>query len=312
MKTILVPLDGSALAEQILQYVQVVAPLLDASVRLVQVVSEPAPESVLVESMTGLYGVSEPVAHQRERSRVALDETLAGAEAYLAARAARLEDAGLEVTFDVQIGSAPEIIVDIAHSSQIKLIAMATHGYSGLRRWVLGSVADRVVQAATVPVLLIRATQYSQRGFGLSRVLLPLDGSELALQALPLARELALKSGAELMFVEAVSPDVESYPSLVAQPVSPYGTTVGALHDQAKRNLAMLADQVRAGGVAVASIVENGPAAEVIVDEATRQNISLIVMATHGRGGLRRWAMGSVADKVLHAAHIPLLLVRVS
>lgn len=310
MKTILVPLDGSTLAEQILPYVQVIAPLLGASVRLVQVVGEPVPESAFVESLTGLYGVSEPAAHQYERSRVALDETLAMAESYLAARAVRLEDAGLRVSYDVQIGSAAEIIVDIARATHVNLIAMATHGYSGLRRWVLGSVADRVVRTATAPVLLIRATQYPQRSFALDRVLLPLDGSDLALQALPLARELASQSHAELVLVEAVSPEIESYPSLAMEPVTPYGTTLSMLHEHAQRNLTSLASQVQATDANVTTIVENGPAAEVIVDEAARRNISLIVMATHGRGGLRRWAMGSVADKVLHAAHVPLVLVR--
>ena len=85
---------------------------------------------------------------------------------------------------------------------------------------------------------------------------------------------------------------------------------LNALHEQASRQLNAVAAELRNDGLTVTPVVDNGHAAEVIVDEATRRNASLIVMATHGRGGLRRWAMGSVADKVLHAATMPLVLVR--
>ena len=310
MKTILVPLDGSLLAEQILPYVRVLAPLLDAAVRLVQVAPEPEPESMLAESVTGLYSLADPGARQHVGARAVLDETVACAEAYLAACAARLEAEGLHVSYDVQIGPAADIIVDIAHDPQIKLIAMATHGYSGFRRWALGSVADRVVQVANTPVFLIRATKYTPaKSFKLARVLLPLDGSDLALQALPIARELVCGANAELLLVEAVSATIEAYPSLMPQ-LAPQGVALGTLHEYASHSLNNLAQHLHDAGVTVTAVVQNGHAAEVIVDESNKRNVSLIVMATHGRGGLRRWAMGSVADKVLHAANVPLVLVR--
>ena len=311
MKTLLVPLDGSLLAEQILPYVRVLAPLLEARVRLVQVVPEIETPSLLSENVANIYSMSTPVGAQHERIHTVLENTIANAESYLAERAQRLQEAGLDVTYDVQSGPAADIIVEIAHAAHISMIAMATHGYSGLQRWALGSVADRVVQVAPAPVFLIRATRYTPtKAYSLNRVLLPLDGSTLSLQALPIAREIAAKAQAELLLVEAVAPPIETYPSVPATPVPPYGTVLNALHEQASRQLNAAAAELRNDGLTVTPVVDNGHAAGVIVDEATRRNASLIVMATHGRGGLRRWAMGSVADKVLHAATMPLVLVR--
>ncbi len=311
MKTILVPLDGSALAEQILPYVAALAPLLEARVRLLQVAHEPEAEVLVGAGITSLYGAREPFEREHERARFVLEETLASAESYLAARAAKLQDLGIEVSCVAQAGPAAEVIVELAHSPDVALIAMATHGYSGLRRWALGSVADRVVQAASAPVFLIRATQYTPaKPFALERVLVPLDGSGLAEQALPIAQQLATNADAELVLVQAVSPRVEAYPSLLTQPAPPYGELLSKLHEYASAQLNIMAERLRAAGTRVTTIVENGHAAEVIVEDATRRHASVIVMATHGRGGLRRWALGSVADKVLHAAAIPLVLVR--
>ena len=116
-------------------------------------------------------------------------------------------------------------------------------------------------------------------------------------------------ANAELLLVEAVSSTIEAYPSLMPQ-LAPPGVALGTLHEYASHSLNNLAQHLHDAGVTVTAVVQNGHAAEVIVDESNKRNVSLIVMATHGRGGLRRWAMGSVADKVLHAANVPLVLVR--
>ena len=137
MKTILVPLDGSALAEQILPFVATLAPLLEARVRLVQVVHEPEAEVLVGAGITSLYGAREPFEREHERARFVLEETLASAESYLAARATKLQDLGIDVTCVAQAGPAADVIVELAHSPDVTLIAMATHGYSGLRRWAL-------------------------------------------------------------------------------------------------------------------------------------------------------------------------------
>jgi nucleotide-binding universal stress UspA family protein len=185
-----------------------------------------------------------------------------------------------------------------------------THGRSGLRRWALGSVADRVVQAAPAPVLLVRGSDLPTHTFNLKRILLPLDGSDLARQALPIAVELATCAQAELALLQAIAPVIEGYPNLFSQPTSQYGAVLAALREQAEVELGGVAGELRPQEPVVTTSVANGHPAEVIVDEAARHAASLIVMATHGRGGLRRWALGSVADKVLHTTTTPLMLVR--
>jgi nucleotide-binding universal stress UspA family protein len=189
---------------------------------------------------------------------------------------------------------------------------MATHGYSGLQRWSLGSVADKVLQAATTPVFLMRATaQLPAAPWTLQRVMVPLDGSPLAEQALPAAIELATHAQAELLLFHAVIPPVKYAPDLAPFRRSPTAIAVPPPGpQQALDQLQAVVERWRPEGIAVLPAVASGEPAQQIIDEAARQHVDLIVLATHGYSGLRRWALGSVADKLLHATDIPLLLVR--
>ena len=142
MNTILVPLDGSALAEQVLPQVSTLALTLDAKVCLLQVVAEPERNRPLADSISEMYGAGESPEQYEARQRRALEERCAHAEGYLSARAALLQAAGLQVEVEVRVGPAPEIIAEVAAAIPARLIALATHGYSGLRRWAVGSVAE--------------------------------------------------------------------------------------------------------------------------------------------------------------------------
>ena len=310
MNTILVPLDGSALAEQILPYVRALAPLLNVQIHLLEVVPEPAHELVSSGGLVLLYG-GDALERDQSRQRWELEEAFARAETYIGAQTSRLEDADLVVHSNIVGGQPAQVIVDLARETHTKLVAMATHGRGGLQRWALGSVADRVAQASAVPVLLVRATPHpTPVDFGLKHILVPLDGSELARQALPLACELAQAARAKITLIQAISPKIEGYPSLLTQPLPGYGVILNALRVAAQQELEQVAGQIRQPDVAVEIAVVTGHAAEIIVDEAAKRAASMIVMATHGYGGLRRWALGSVADQVLHASNLPLMLVR--
>jgi nucleotide-binding universal stress UspA family protein len=144
----------------------------------------------------------------------------------------------------------------------------------------------------------------------IKRIMVPLDGSPTARQALALAAELATQAHAELTLIQAIAPTIESYPLPLGQPMTQYSVILPALRAKAAKDLDSAANELRAQGLHVETLVEDGYAAEVIVDEADKHKIDLIVMATHGYSGLRRWALGSIADKVLHAATTPLLLIR--
>jgi nucleotide-binding universal stress UspA family protein len=311
VKTILVPLDGSALAEQVLPYVRLLAPLLGARVCLLRVAMELADEDVFAESMVAAYGALDPRV-PRERVQQAWDRQRQHAEGYLASLALQLQYDGFDVATEVRIGPPAEVIVETAAAEPDTLIAMATHGLSGLRRWALGSVTDKVIHASSCPVLVVRGGEEAPAGLELTRIMVPQDGSELARQALPLATELARSAAAELLLIEAVPPLLEAYPGMrpLGRPLPNAVASLHALREQAQQELSTLVgtleqEQVRASGVVV-----SGYAAEAIVDMAEQRKAGLIVMATHGYSGLRRWALGSVADKVLHTSAIPLLLVR--
>lgn len=309
MKHILVPLDGSALAEQVLPYVRVLAPLLHADVLLLQALDHGGQEPFLAEEVVALDAVSGSVGGFERRSRTVRDMQHERARGYLADQAERLQRTGIEATTVVRIGAPAEVIIEMSDPNT--LIAMATHGYSGVRRWALGSIADKVLHAATGPVLLVRGeTPVAEPS--LKRLLVPLDGSALAQQALPLAVELAGLNNAELVLLRSIEPFIDRYAEL-----QPFGYTqppdeAWILEQRAdiKRDLATRAEQVRQRYPNTRAIVNDGYPAETIIDEAKRLEADLIVMATHGRSGLGRWALGSVADKVLHSTHTPLLLVR--
>jgi nucleotide-binding universal stress UspA family protein len=311
VKTLLVPLDGSALAELSLPHVRMLAPILGAGVRLLRVITDTASDDFAGESIAAAYGVHDSLVLQRERQRQSLEMLRQNAERYLEPHAALLQAAGLDVAIDVRCGPAADVIVEAALMQHVAMIVMATHGYSGLKRWALGSVADKVVQAASTPICIVRR-QASAREPSLKRIMVPLDGSALARQALPLATELAAGARAELLLLRAVAATIEAYPgfSTRGRPIPQLAEVLDALRDQATSELGALAGELRARDISAKTQVVNGHAAEVLVDEAEQRGVDLIVMATHGYGGLKRWALGSVADKVLHASTTPLLLIR--
>jgi nucleotide-binding universal stress UspA family protein len=209
----------------------------------------------------------------------------------------------LAVTAEVCSGCPAETIVQVAAERRSDLIVMATHGYRGVTRWMLGSVADKVVQAATVPVLLVRGAAPPE--YRIRRLMVPLDGPTIARQALPCAIDLAQRCHAEVDLLQAIPPTIEAYP-YISLPAS----VRELLHMQALHELREVADDLRQHGLTATPLVAEGYAAEVIVETAAQRHVDLIVMATHGYSGIKRWSLGSVADKVAHAAMTPLVLVR--
>ena len=299
-RTILVPLDGSTLAEQVLPYVRLLAKLLGARVRLLHILTG-ADCAAMIRSghvpPRTAHGI--PTTY-RERKQYAWELLREQAEIYLTTHVAALRAAGIQAESDVRVGVPHRSIAECADAVPESLIALATHGYGGLRRWAVGSVADKVIQAARRPIFLVRSRADATAGApAFKRILVPLDGSDLAATALPPAVELARGAGAELILLRAV----EQQPQ--------YVSLLMMRRDQAAAALdALVADiglQVPVTPVVAADYRDS---AEAIVEEAARHQADLIVMATHGYGGVRRWMLGSVADKVLQAAPAPLLLVR--
>ncbi|MFQ5855333.1 MAG: universal stress protein [Anaerolineae bacterium] len=290
---ILVPLDGSDLAAQTVPHAALQARRFEARILLLRVV-EPLPASSMeLVTTPELFPVEENV------------------ESYLEGVANVVAGEGLSVDFYTRLGPAAESIIAFAKTEDVDLIAMSTHGRSGIGRWVYGSVADKVLRGADVPVFLIRASEDAQReeASGYRRLLVPLDGSDLAELALPYAETWSKAFDAEVILLRV--PTLPAYVSLGPDASMLVPSLLSEAYEEADAYLANVTRRLNAKGLDVhRAAVEPGPIADTIIDYAHEADVDFIVMSTHGRSGLGRWVYGSVADRVLRGAGIPVLLVR--
>jgi nucleotide-binding universal stress UspA family protein len=312
MHTILVPLDGSALAERVLPHVRALAPMLSARVCLLEVISTVDHDTMLNETLLEAYGIADTLEALQAQKKRAWETMRQHAEGYLAAQAMYMRETGLDVEIEVQFGSPDKMIVEVARERNATLIAMATHGYGGLKLWTLGSVTDQVVHTVATPVFVVHGAEQVPAAPTIKRILVPLDGSAFARQVLPFATELANQANAEMILLQAITSTIEPLAGFrpLLRPIPQYSELIELLHWRAQLELGGLAEQIRQYGITVRTSIVNGQAAEVILDETAQRKADLVVMATHGYSGLKRWALGSVAHKVLHTATVPLVLVR--
>ncbi len=300
-RKILIPLDGSSLAERVLAHVEQMFPPKKVEIYLLRVVTLYGYRDVLRPDMVAELA---PPA-------LDVDKLYEEAREYLRQKKGELREMGYTVYTHVTAGDVAATICEFADAQDVDLIAMTTHGYSGLTRWLIGSVADRVVRSAERPVLLVRPSMETPKETELRQILAPLDGSELAEQALPHALALAKENNASILLVQAILPleELVLYMPLGA-PEFLSDISIEELKQQAEKYLRQVQARLQEEGVTSEIVVVEGRPADVIIDVAEREGVGLIVMSTHGRSGLGRWVFGSVADKVLHSASRPLLLVR--
>lgn len=297
---ILVPLDGSPLAEGALPYAITLAAASDASLTLLTVVQ---PMQLISD-----YYIPYDASLEAEQ--------LAAAGGALDATADALRRAGARVTTAVTVGSAADQILRYSEENGIEGIVMATHGRGGAFHWAFGSVARKVLTAATVPTLVVRAKETAAHPYAAApwrRILVPLDGSERAEAVLPLATDLAKRCGAAVTLARIVT-----FPGGIYF-ASPYAPMVAAEtfddemaqdREAAKTYLRTVADRLHAAGVAVETVTQDGDATSRLLGLLDAQPFDLVVMATHGRTGIPRFVMGSVAERMIEASGTPVLLVR--
>ena len=299
-KRIIVPLDGSQLAEQVVPYVKLLARGLGAEVRLLRAFdSVPADMS---DPEHGLY-LDRLTANFHN---TALD--------YLEGVAAGLRSAGVTTTCEAHEGSPAELIISDAEGDPEALVAMSTHGRSGVGRWFLGSVADKVLHATGNPLLIIRPKENVELDGAIAQAIVPLDESPMAEQALsyvvPIARALGLR-----VTLVRLTPTVADYYRFGGYPYdysAPQGTDTSEIVDAAAAEyLKGVAERLRAEAVpSVEERIVHGSAAAGILDLAQEAPDSMVIMTTHGRSGIGRWVLGSVADRVVRKAGVPVLMIR--
>ena len=284
---ILAPLDGSELAEKALPYAKTIAEVKDSEVVLFAV------------SVT---------ARGTRRARLL--------ETYMDVKAKNFKTKGMKVSTAVAYGDVAEEIIEYADKNKVDLIIISTHGYSGIKRWMLGSVTQKVLYGTPTPILLIKSKSPEIPNVKFKKILLPVDGSPFSEATFPYVEELAKNTKAEVILIEvSESPIVPSYGD---RPINPtwnkYRDTLWVeLQQHTSEYLEKIKDDLVKRGIKVKSQAVKGNAGETankIMQSANKENVDLVVIATHGRTGISRWVYGSVANSIVQESIQPVMLIR--
>lgn len=295
LKHILVPLDGSRLAETTLRCAMALAERTAGQATLLHILERNAP--------TTIHG---------ERHLTSLGE----AEAYLHGIASRFADAGIPVTIHTHPNPEGDVAASIAsHAAEMSadLVVLCAHGSGGLRGWFSGAIAQRVIRQTTTPILLLRPeTEGATVPFAPSRILVALDGSAEGELVLTAATELAVAFGAgiTLAMVVATLGTVAGDRAATAR-LTPTATSAALdlESDEARVYLGRVQSRLGAAGAEVRAIVGRGEPVHELMAQAEREQAGVVALATHGRTGLEALWSGSVGAKVVARSAIPLLLV---
>lgn len=334
---ILVPLDGSPRAEQAIPVAARIAHTSGGTLVLLQVAGIP------LEYEPALY--ASYVAQTPFYAQELLNAELAKARYYLVDLAQSEHLTGISTETEVRSGAAAPAILEFARAQQIDLIVMCSHGRTGFMRWALGSVAQKIAWHSPVPVLVLREGNFEHaerlaEAAHPVRALVALDGSPLAEAALVPAAQLvtALAAPAQgaLHLAQVVTlpmllseQDYKQHDGESAVESEAFNNNSGRARKQALQEaigyLSTVADNLRnswavAPGLKVTwSVTVNEDVADTLIRMAELgeetgtykvQGCDLIAMATHGRGGLQRWMLGSITERVLDGTKLPLLIVR--
>jgi|YelNatPaOPRAMG01_1025707.scaffolds.fasta_scaffold00175_64 nucleotide-binding universal stress UspA family protein len=296
-KHILVPLDGSNLAESALPAAVYMATMFSASVTLIHVIERNPPEEI-----HGNRHLSNP------------DE----ANAYLADVAQRSFPREVRTEWHVHTAEVSDVARSIAeHAGELSpdLIVMCTHGKSGVRGWIMGSIAQQVIALGKTPILLMQPGEDGgQAGFTCRQLLVPLDGKPDHEQSVPVAAEIARTCGASIHLLSVVPTlGTLSGESAATARLLP-GATSAVLEmaeQTASQYLAGFLRQLLAQNLTVTSEISRGDPAPTIVKTAETIQADLIVLGTHGKSGAGAFWAGSVGPKIASLSHRPMLLVPV-
>jgi nucleotide-binding universal stress UspA family protein len=287
-RKVLVPLDGSELAERAIPYAKNLAKTRGSEVIL--------------------FTVSIAFVEQLDRPM----------KAYLELNAKKLQSQGIKASTAIAYGNVADEIIKFADKNKVNLIILSTHGYSGIKRWALGSVALKVLHGTCAHVLLIKSKTPKVSKVELKKLLLPLDGSPFSEAPIPFVEELTKGTGTEIILTVVSEPPL--VPSYGDRPINPtwekYRDTLWAeMQQQASEYIGKIKTRLEKQRVKVKSQVipgELGKVAESIMKSAQKENVDLIAMATHGRTGVSRWVYGGITNRIVEQSLQPVLLIRPS
>ena len=291
-KKIVVPLDGSPLAETVLSYLEKFV----------------SPEKTVIE----LVSVVEPwryfYATEFSDTSLLINEMHKSSEAYLQQQNALLSKQGYTVSSHLLNGDPATEILSVAESTGADLIAMTTHGRSGIARLALGSVAERVLHSTKLPILLVREATHGMSD-GIKRILAPLDGSIRSEQALPVTEMIAKETDAQVILLEVVQHLNRKNQEMIFRTQENAEEVYASWVDHAEGYLQDVEYRLAGNGIKVQYKIGSDDPVKTICDTAKNDACDLVVIGSHGRTGIARWFYGSVASKVMREVECPILLV---
>ena len=309
-KKILVPLDGSIEAETVIPYVKDLAARFDSEVDILSIGL--GSKRRRVNQLLDDY-VRHTVEHLRENNitcnAVLLYSGSSDSDIGIAEITAKNNDT--RAKGKVLFGDPAANILEYAHKRHSNLVVMATHGNSGLKRWWLGSVFEKVISQSAVPILGVHSKHVKEidrdRKIAFQSILAPLDGSDIGESALHDVEAVALKTGASIILLHVI-PEPHIIEARILGPE--FRDFVKAMHDAGEKYLNRVNKRLTEKGINVTLKIVSGDPATKIIEQAKHEKADLIAMSTHGRSGIARWVLGSVADKILHESKLPMWLVR--
>jgi nucleotide-binding universal stress UspA family protein len=294
LSTLLVPLDGSPLAERALPYAEDLARRANGRLVLTRAVE----------------GDADNAPDERQTA------ALADADAYLQTITENFGTRGMAAQHSTPFGDIDEQIAAEAENRSVDMIVMATHGRDGLARLFSGSVAEEVLHHTTRPIMFIRAdddatTPAAPLPTG-ARVLVPLDGTPFSETALEPACELARLLEGEVMLLSVISPPPPPAMSELTFAAAPYvDFDLNEAQRESQAYLGRVAQQHGIDPARANATVQYGGTADGIAEAIEKSGAAVVVMATHARSGLGRLIFGSTATDTLHHITVPLVLMRV-
>jgi nucleotide-binding universal stress UspA family protein len=296
-KKILVPLDGSAVAEQVLPYVRTLAGGLKIPAELMGVVD-------IAELPFHVSAEKEPYLDTM------IEDSVRRSGEYLEGVAQTFPRAS--VSFAVEKGRAEEVIIAKAVADKETLITMATHGRSGINRWLLGSVAEKVLRGSANPLLLVRANAEAKTEgeVTLKSIVVPLDGSEVAESVLPTVLEMAKKLNMEIVLFRACNVPYSVFGG-VRDHFAMVDELLGAIKGEARDYLEKKTEELKKQGAnKVSYVLEQGTSADQIISLGRKTPDNLIAMCTHGWSGVKGWVLGGITETVVRHSGDPVLVIR--
>jgi nucleotide-binding universal stress UspA family protein len=280
---ILVPVDGSETALAILPHIRRLLQRHDGRVILLRVA----------------------VPHPGEEPPAVVERSLAAIRAHTATIGSRLEGEGVQVQVEVRVGPPAGTILDTVEKADVTLVAMATHGRTGLARLLLGSVAEHVIRKCPVPVFVVRPIPPgsslppgSNPSRTLRNILVPINPGAVSIDELGPAIEMSKLFEARLVLLHVLRRERRR------------GDAPSEELEVCRERFNGLAGRIEALGARTITLLERGDVPRSILENARFHQCDLIVMTTQGRGGIAGWMGGSMTEEILRQSEIPLLVVR--